>query len=515
MAMSTHRSEIVLEMKGISKAFGGVLALNHVDFDLRAGEVQGLIGVNGAGKSTLMKVLAGAHADHEGTIRVNGEIANFKSPRDAMTHGVGIVYQELSIIDCLSVAENIVFGDYTTRSGRLIDWDAINREARERLQRFGFGHIRVSRELAAYDFAIKQIVEIVKVVRTGAKIIILDEPTSGITREEAAKLFTVIRQLKDEGKSIIFISHHLDEVLEISDRITILRDGQLVDVLQADACSKRTLVEKALGKSGGEFAQNDAKASVMLPPAEALDRLRPCLEVDGLSVDGAFADVSFRARYGEIIGLHGLIGSGHSEVGRCLFGLLSGHRGQVKLDGKPLKLKSPQEARKAGIGFLSDDRSKNLVYTQTIFRNATLPVLKELFQNYVFGFVLRRRVEIDVAQHHMTDLKIKADSPEVLINSLSGGNIQKVCLSKWLTYLPKLLILTEPRKGIDVQAKAEIAQYVKALRAKGDISIIVISMEAETIMDMCDRILVFSGGRIKREFCGEAVSESTLLEATS
>ena len=184
----------------------------------------------------------------------------------------------------------------------------------------------------------------------------------------------------------------------------------MVDVLQADACSKRTLVEKALGKSGGEFAQNDAKASVALPPAEALDRLRLCLEVDGLSVDGAFTDVSFRARYGEVIGLHGLIGSGHSEVGRCLFGLLSGHRGQVKLDGKPLKLKSPQEARKAGIGFLSDDRSKNLVYTQTIFRNATLPVLKELFQNYVFGFVLRRQVEIDVAQHHMTDLRIKADN---------------------------------------------------------------------------------------------------------
>ena len=500
-------------MKGISKAFGGVLAVNGVDFNLRAGEVQGLVGVNGAGKSTLMKIMAGAHADHEGTIRVNGEIANFKSPRDAMRHGVGIVYQELSVIDCLSVAENIVFTDYTTRSGHLVDWAAMNREARESLERFGFGHIRVSRELGAYEFAIKQIVEIVKVVRTGAKIIILDEPTSGISREEIVKLFTVIRQLKDEGKSIIYISHHLDEVLEISDRITILRDGQLVDVLQADACSKRTLVEKILGKSGDEIAQKDSKASVTLPPAEALDRLPPCLEVDHLSVDRAFTDVSFRARYGEVIGLHGLVGSGHSEVGECLFGLFNGHRGQIKLDGKPLKLKSPQAARRAGIGFLSDDRSKNLVYTQTIFRNATLPVLKELFQKYVFGFVLRQRVEIDVTRRHMADLKIKANSPEVLINSLSGGNIQKVCLSKWLTYLPKLLVLTEPRKGIDVQAKAEIAQYVKALKARGNISIIVISMEAETIMDMCDRILVFSKGRIKKEFCGDAVSESALLEA--
>jgi ribose transport system ATP-binding protein len=500
-------------MKGISKAFGGVLALSGVDFDLRAGEVQGLIGVNGAGKSTLMKILAGAHADHEGTIRVNGQIANFRNPRDAMRHGVGIVYQELSVIDCLSVAENIVFGDYTTRPGRLVDWDAMNREARESLERFGFGHIRVSRELAAYEFAIKQIVEIVKVVRTGAKIIILDEPTSGISREEIVKLFAVIRQLKDEGKSIIFISHHLEEVLEISDRITILRDGRLVEVLEPEACSKRTLVEKALGKSGDGIAERDSKAGVMLPPAETLDRLPPCLEVDNLSVDGAFSDVSFRARYGEVVGLHGLVGSGHSEVGECLFGLLSGHRGQVRLEGKPLKLKSPQEARKAGVGFLSDDRSKNLVYTQTIFRNATLPVLKELFRNYLFGFVLRRRVEIDVTRRHMADLKVKANSPEVLINSLSGGNIQKVCLSKWLTYLPKLLVLTEPRKGIDVQAKAEIAQYVKELRAKGDVCVIVISMEAETIMDMCDRILVFSKGRIKKEFCGDTVSESLLLES--
>ena len=241
-----------------------------------------------------------------------------------MTHGVGIVYQELSIIDCLSVAENIVFGDYATQPGRLIDWDAINREASERLQRFGFGHIRVSRELGAYDFAIKQIVEIVKVVRTGAKIIILDEPTSGISREETAKLFTVIRQSKDEGKSIIFISHHLDEVLEISlDRVTILRDGQLVDVLQADACSKWMLVEKALEEAGvsprtGPQGRHHASAG----GRRWIGLL--CLEVDGLSVDGAFADVSFRARYGEIIGLHGLVGSGPSEVGRCLFGLLRG-----------------------------------------------------------------------------------------------------------------------------------------------------------------------------------------------
>ena len=509
------RDDFALEMRDVTKTFGGVVALRNVDFNVRRGEVLGLVGLNGAGKSTLMKILAGAHGDYGGNIFAEGKLAKFGSPREAMDHGVGLVYQELSVIDCLSVAENIVLEGHPTKRGGRIDWDRAKNEARSYLMRFDFQDIDIGRELGSYDFSLKQIVEIIKVIRANPKIIILDEPTSGISREEISKLFQLIRQLKSDGKSIIFVSHHLEEVLEISDRVAILRDGALVDVLQADACSKKMLVERMLGNKAGDFAWQDSHREIALPSRERLDKLQTCLDVKRLSVGNAFRDVSFRVRYGEVLGLHGLVGSGYSDVGRCLFGLFQRYEGQIALDGKEIRITAPHQAKECGIGFLSDDRSQSLVYSKPIFCNTTLPILDRLFEKYFCKFVLRRKVEFEITQRHMTNLMVKAESPSTVVGSLSGGNIQKVCLSKWLTFPPKLIILTEPTKGIDVQAKLEILDQVKKLKEKGNVAVIVISMEPETIMNTSDRVLVFAKGEVKKEFCGERVSETVLLEATS
>jgi ribose transport system ATP-binding protein len=508
--------QLILEMKRITKRFGGVTALENVDFGLRAGEIHGLVGENGAGKSTLVKIISGAIVDYEGELFLNGNKIRFANPRHAQRYGVGIVYQELSVINSLTVAENIFLGvQPTTKTMGLIDWMKMREDAQKRLADFGFEGIDVEKKLDLFSFAIKQIIEIIKALKLGAQIIIMDEPTSGISREEITTLFQVLKKLNSEGKSIIYISHHLSEVLNISDRITILRDGGKVDTIDTAGFSKRILVEKILGEKVGDLASREEDYSVQLKTREETGKLRPCLQVEGLTVPDRFEDVSFETHYGEALGLYGLVGSGNSAVGQCLFGLLPQYSGKIFINSREIRIDSPVTAKKNGISYLPEDRSRALVYSAAIYKNITFPYLAWVFKEFFLKFVLRKRVELSVAEKQVKTLRIKAPNASTTVNSLSGGNIQKVSLGRWLTFVPNLFIMAEPTRGIDVGAKAEIISFINQLKKEGKVGLIIISTEPETIMEISDRILVFSKGKVKAELDGERVNEGILLEAAT
>jgi ribose transport system ATP-binding protein len=513
--MDDNKDKSILKMQGITKRFGAVTALEQVDFDLSAGEIHSIVGENGAGKSTLVKIISGAIADYEGKLFLRGQAIRFRNPRDAKKHGVGIVYQELSTINSLSVAENIFIERHPVNHAGLVDWKKMREDARSSLADFGFIDIDVEKRLDDFGFAIKQVIEIIKVLKLGAQIIILDEPTSGISKEEIATLFQVVRKLKQEGKSVIYISHHLDEVLNISDRITILRDGKSVDVCTAKDCDKRTLIQKILGEELTGFAVREEGASVELEHREKLEDLTPVLRTETLAVPGRFESVSFEVRHGEALGLYGLVGSGYSEVGQCLFGLFPKYTGKVYIDDREVRIKSPSIAKQSGIGYLPEDRTTALVHSEPIYKNITLPYMVELFEKFLFGFVLRKGIEFSAAEKQIDNLRVKAAGPNAAVNSLSGGNIQKVSLGKWLTFVPKVYILTEPTRGVDVGARAEILSFINHIKQQENLGLIVISTEPDTIMELSDRILVFSKGRAVAEFGGEKVNESILLEAAS
>jgi ribose transport system ATP-binding protein len=513
--MDDDKNKLILKMQGITKRFGAVTALEQVDFDLFTSEIHSIVGENGAGKSTLVKIISGAITDYEGKLFLRGQAMRFRNPRDAKKNGVEIVYQELSTINSLSVAENIFIERHPVNEAGLIDWKKMRDDARKSLADFGFADIDVEKRLENFGFAIKQIIEIIKALQSGAQILILDEPTSGISREEIATLFQVVRKLKQEGKSVVYISHHLDEVLKISDRITVLRDGKSVDVCNAEDCDKRTLIQKILGEELTGFATRDEGYSVELEDREKLAKLEPVLRAEALAVPDRFESVNFEIHYGEALGLYGLVGSGYSEVGLCLFGLFPKYTGKVFIDNKEVRIKSPSIAKKNGIGYLTEDRTSALVHSEPIYKNITLPYLVELFEKFFLGFILRKRIEFSVAETQMNNLRVKAAGPNAAVNSLSGGNIQKVSLGKWLTFVPKVFILTEPTRGVDVGAKAEIMSFINQIKQKEHLGLIVISTEPETIMELSDRILVFSKGKVVTEFGGEKVNESILLEAAS
>lgn len=509
------KNKYLLRTQGITKRFGGVTALEQVDFDLFSGEIHSIVGENGAGKSTLVKIISGAIADYDGKLYLSGKEIRFRSPRDAQKNGVGIVYQELSTINSLSVAENIFIERHPVNYAGIVDWKKMRNDARESLADFGFIDIDVEKRLDDFGFAIKQIIEVIKVLKLGAQIIILDEPTSGISKEEITTLFQVLRKLKQEGKSVIYISHHLDEVLSISDRITILRDGKLVEVAAAEKYVKQTLIQKILGEGLTGIATRGAGYSIQLEDREKLESLKPVMRAEALAVPGRFEDVNFEIHYGEALGLYGLVGSGYSEVGKCLFGLFPNYLGKMFIFDREVKIKSPAIAKKNGIGYLPEDRTLALVHSEPIYKNISLPYLVEIFQKFFLGFVLRKKIEFAAAEKQMNNLRIKAAGANAAVNSLSGGNIQKVSLGKWLTYVPQLFILTEPTRGVDVGAKAEIMSFINQMKQKANLGLLVISTEPETIMELSDRILVFSKGKVVTEFGGERVNEGILLEAAS
>jgi ribose transport system ATP-binding protein len=489
-----------LELVGISKSFGGVAALRDVDFDLRRGEVHGLVGENGAGKSTTMKIIAGVHHDYEGVMRIDGREVRLRSPRDALDAGIGMVHQELSTVADLSVAENVFLGAHPLTRAGVVDWARMNAEARRLIASLGL-EIDPRTRMGALPVGLQQLVELSRVLFSGARILILDEPTSALSPPEVARLFAVLRRLKDEGKSVVFISHFLDDVLAVSDRVTVFRNGRKVVTEDAARLDKDAVIGHMIGRRSAELhmgetadlSGDDARPVVLAVRDGGLGRA-----LDGFSI-------SLRA--GEITGVYGFMGCGQIELARALFGKMRLDRGTVELDGRPVRLASTSAARRAGIAFLPENRRMMLFRTEPVYKNVTIAILERIGR-----VLLRPAREREIAVAHAKDLQIRPPSPEIALGSLSGGNQQKVALAKWLTHLPKALILVEPTRGMDVGAKEDVIRILQSLRDKG-VAILVLSTEPETILTLADRVTVMKRGVVAAEFSAGRIAKSDLLAA--
>jgi ribose transport system ATP-binding protein len=490
----------LLELTSISKSFGGVQALRDVDFTLRAGEIHGLVGENGAGKSTLMKIIAGVHADHTGTMKLDGKEVHFRSARDALNAGVGMVHQELSIVPDLSVAENVFLGMQPTRGG-VVDWKRMAREAREHLAGLGID-VDPRERMGSLSIGLQQLIELARVLFSGASIIILDEPTSALSPPEVERLFTVLRRLKERGKSFVFISHFLDDILRISDEVTIFRNGRKIVTSPVKGIDKSWVIERMIGKGHeelgetytGEFALNSKRGAPVV------------LKASGLTWQQTLKNVSLDVHAGEILGIYGFMGCGVLELTRALFGKIK-PAGVLTLDGKTLKLATTATARRAGLAFVPESRRSMLFHHEPIYKNATISILEKISWLW-----LKPGAEREITRRHVDSLHIKTAGVDALLGHLSGGNQQKVALAKWLTHAPKVLILSEPTRGMDVGAKEDVMKIVRNLRDQG-MAIIVVSTEPETILSLADRILVMKKGEIVKEFAEGTVSKDRLLEA--
>jgi len=472
----------LLEMRGIVKAFPGVQALRRVNLRVRSGEVLVLLGENGAGKSTLMEVLGGSQHADEGEILIEGRATRFNSPHDARRAGVAVIYQEFNLVPALTAVENIFLGQEQTRAG-FVAQKQERRRAAELFARLGakFDPDTPCRRLTT---AQQQLVEIAKALAFEARILVMDEPSAALTAHEVAHLFELIRDLKRHGLGIIYISHRLDEVFTIADRVSILRDGQNVDDRSIHQITRQEMIEQMVGRElNDEF------------PARTVKPGAPRLEVSGLRRGRAVRDVSFAVRRGEILALTGLVGAGRTETVRLIFGADPREAGEIRLDGKLLAIRSPQEAIAAGMGLLTEDRKlQGLVLGHSVRENFALPNLTELSRH---GFVQLGRERADFARY-IDLLKIKVPHQEQRAGNLSGGNQQKVVLAKWLARNCEVLFFDEPTRGIDVGAKYEIYQLMNDLAAAGK-AIVMISSELPEVLGMADRILVLHEGQITGE----------------
>ncbi len=494
----TGATEPILVFRGLTKRFGGATALDHVDFDLMPGEIHGLVGENGAGKSTMMKILSGLHTPDEGEMLLRGAAVQFASPAEAKARGIGMIYQELSCMPALSVAENVFLGSQPTKGG-LVDWGKMRREAARHLGAMGI-NIDVTAPASSLSLGGQQLVEISRVVFSGASIIVLDEPTSALSGPESERLFRAMAELKARGTTLVFISHFLEDVLAVSDRITVLKNSRKVATLENQGVTKQQLIQLMIGHDAEVLAEG-YEGGVQLPPAVAR---KPELEVQGLSGPG-FTDLTFTAHQGEILGIFGNLGAGMTEMARVIFGRERPAAGALRLEGKPIAPKTTKEAKQLGIAYLSENRRATIFPRHEIFKNITLAHLDEIVGSFV-----RQPKEIAIATDLVKRTGVRPPSATLAAGNLSGGNQQKVVLAKWLTVQPKVLILNEPTRGMDVGAKREVLDLVKALRDEG-VSIILISTEPETVLAESDRILVMSRGQITKEFVGERVSKDLLM----
>jgi ribose transport system ATP-binding protein len=489
-------------MSGIGKTFGGVIALRGVDFSLREGEVHGLVGENGAGKSTLMKIIAGVHDSYEGEMRHDGQPVQFRSARDALGAGIGMVHQELSIVPSLTVAENVFLGHQPVNAAGIVRWNGMARTARAHLQRLGI-ELDPSAEAGRLPLGLQQLVELARVLFSGARIVILDEPTSALSPPEVERLFAVLRRLKAEGTSFVFISHFLEDVLAISDRVTVFRNSRRIATADAAEVDKHWLIQGMIGQ-GHEELEEAIEGRVRL---EVPAGVPVVLEADGLARKGAFRDVSFAVRAGEVLGLYGYMGSGQLEVAKSLMGKLTPDAGSVRVGGQEVRLTSTARAKRAGIALVPESRRAMLFAEEPVYKNISISILERIGR-----ILLRPAEERRIAKIHVDALKIRPYSVEPPLRTLSGGNQQKVALARWLTHLPKVLVLAEPTRGMDVGAKEDVVQIVRGLKAKG-VAVVVASAEPETVLALADRILVLRKGAVAREFKDETVSKDRLLAA--
>jgi ABC-type sugar transport system ATPase subunit len=491
----------LLIMRGIRKSFDGTQALRGVDFSAVAGEVHAISGENGAGKSTLVKILSGALERDEGEILLDGEQAELDTPIRARRLGIRAVYQEFSLVPHLTVTENILMGQMP--EGRLpgtVDWPKAIRRAEEILASIGFVGIDVRKLVRQLSVSHQQMVEIAKAVAEKPRILILDEPSAVLSQEELNRLFALVRRLRQEGTLVLYISHRLDEVFEIANRITVLKDGQLVGTVNPQETDQGQLIKMMVGRALGEIFPNRQ-------PAEA----EVALEVVGLDKAGAFEGVSFQLRRGEVLGMFGLVGSGRTQVARCLFGADPFEAGEVRLGGETIRPRSPREAVREGIALLTEDRKRDgLVLSCTIRDNASMASYERLSR---WGLIDRGAQEAEV-QRKVQELDVRPPLLDRLARQLSGGNQQKLVLAKWLMTQAKVMILDEPTRGVDVATKVEIYQIISDLAA-GGIGILLISSELPEILGMSDRALVMREGRLVGEFTRAQASEEKLLASAA
>ncbi len=490
----------LLELTGVSKSFGGIAALKDVDFALHAGEIHGLVGENGAGKSTTMKIIAGVYSDYEGDMKVDGRHVHFRSAREALAAGIGMVHQELSTIPDLTVGENVFLGNQPLTSMGIVDWARINTEAARLIASLGLD-IDPRTRMGSLPVGLQQLVELSRVLFSGARIIILDEPTSALSHPEVLRLFNVLRKIKDEGRGIVFISHFLDDVLEISDTVTVFRNGKKVATQSALSLTKDQVISQMIGR--GSIGMHMGEDATLRG-----DDTKPVVLAAETIGDGKLLrDVSLKLRAGEITGVYGYMGCGQIELARALFGKIHLKSGHIMLDGMRRAFKSTAAARSQGIAFVPENRRMMLFRTEPVFKNISISVLGRIHR-----FLVKPRAERAMAQARIADLQIRPPNPNMLLGSLSGGNQQKVALAKWLTHLPKVLILSEPTRGMDVGAKEDVIRIVKDLRDRG-VAILVLSTEPETILTLADRVSVLRKGRVAKEFSSGTIHKADLLAA--
>jgi monosaccharide-transporting ATPase len=498
-----NEDQPLLVMRKLSKSFPGVLALDDVSLTVNRGEVHALVGQNGAGKSTLIKILTGVYRRDRGEIHFDGQSVTFHSPHHAQAGGVSTIYQEINLVPLRSVSENIFLGREPRRWG-LIDWRRMNADGREILGRFNI-NIDVSKPLAEYNIAVQQMTAIARAVSIHSKLVIMDEPTSSLDDREVEALFEVIRQLKAAGVSVIFISHRLDELFAICDRVTVMRDGRSIGVKPMSETSKLELVSMMLGKTMGTvrnqgltgFGEHRREAGASVLEAEGLRR-RPALR-----------NASFGVRAGETVGLAGLLGAGRTETARAVFGADRLEAGEVRIDGKVVSFASPADAIRAGIGFCSEDRmTEGIVPDMSVRENLTLALLPALARHGVVDAVKQD----ELVNRFIERLGIKATGPDQKIRELSGGNQQKVLLARWMCLSPRLLILDEPTRGIDVGAKAEIQALINELAGDG-LGVLMISSELDELVEGSDRVVVLRDGQTVAAIPREDLSEAAIMDA--
>ena len=488
--------ESEVRFDAITKRFPGVQALSDVSLEIAAGSCHALCGENGAGKSTLGKILAGIYAPDAGRLLVHGREVRFSSPRDALAAGVGMVHQELAFCDNLPVAENLCLGALPTHRG-LVSREEMERRASAMLAEIGATGLDVRRPLGELPVAQQQMVQIATAVGGGARIIVFDEPTSSLSQVEAGRLYALIERLKARGVTCIYVSHRMPEIFRLCDAVSVLRDGRHVATRPTAGLSEAELVHMMIGRPLAEYFGRHADA----PPGEEL------LRVEGLTVPGEFADVSLSLRAGEVVGLAGLVGAGRSEVAGALFGLEPAARGRVYLRGREVRIRSPRDAIRLGIGLVPEDRKRQgLVLSESGVRNTSLPILDRLSR----WTWLRRREERAVAREYFERLRVRASASDVAVAGLSGGNQQKIVLAKWLAARSRVLVLDEPTRGVDVGAKAEIHTLVGQLAAQGA-AILLISSELPEVLTLSDRILVLRAGRLVGEVTRERATQAGVL----
>ena len=493
-------AEYKLELKGICKSFPGVKALDNVQLSLRPGTVHALMGENGAGKSTLMKVLTGIYHKDAGTITYEGKEVEFTNPREAQDAGIVIVHQELNMMGHLTVAQNIFIGrEYM--NGKLIDDKKMNEEAKKLFDQLGI-NIDPKETMSRLTVGKQQMCEIAKAISHDAKVIIFDEPSAALTEAEIEELFKIIRDLRDKQMGIVYISHRMDEIKVITDRVTVMRDGGYVGTLITKDSNKDDIINMMVGRVIYEDPKTESQVA---PDAPVV------LKVEHLNAGRMVKDVSFELHKGEILGFSGLMGAGRTETARALFGADPKDSGDIYVNGQKVDIKTPQDAVKCGIGYLSEDRKRfGIVVDKTVAENSTMATM----ENFMKGIFIDKKKEKEVAQEYVEALKTKTPSVDQLVVNLSGGNQQKVVIAKWLVRNCDILIFDEPTRGIDVGAKSEIYHLMNELVAEGK-SIIMISSEMTEILRMSDRIVVMCEGRKTGELGIEEATQERIMHAAT